>query len=228
VLRKAVASVRALIQARMSSRRFPGKVLAPFRGRPLIDHVVGAVRTALPETPLAVVTSTEPSDEPLVAYLERSSVPTFRGPLDDVYDRFCRCIRQHPAEWVLRVCADSPLLSTRTIRRVAATIQNDRFAAQADLITTAGRRTFPKGQNVELIRTATLLSLPPGELEAADREHVTAFFYRHPDRFAIVDVESGDASLGAESVAVDTLEGLQRLEGLDPRELERLCAGGTA
>jgi spore coat polysaccharide biosynthesis protein SpsF len=62
--------VRVFVQARMSSRRFPGKVLAPFHGRPIIRHVLDRVARALPEVPRTVVTSVEASDDPLAAYLE--------------------------------------------------------------------------------------------------------------------------------------------------------------
>jgi spore coat polysaccharide biosynthesis protein SpsF len=99
------------------------------------------------------------------------------------------------------------------------------IADTADLITTTARRTFPKGQNVELIRTSTLLSLPQSELMPSDREHVTAFLHRHPERFHIVNVESGDPKLADESVVVDTLEDLRRLESLDEDDIARLCGG---
>ena len=65
---------RVFVQARMSSRRFPGKVLAPFAGRPLIDHVLEQVAKALPRKRIVVATSTEPSDDPLVAYLRECGV----------------------------------------------------------------------------------------------------------------------------------------------------------
>src|SRR5689334_18420551 len=120
----------------MSSSRFPGKVLAPFRGRPLVAHVLERVRGALPDAPLFVLTSTDPSDDPLAAYLERAEVTVFRGPLADVHGRFCQCARQHPAEWILRVCADSPLLGPRAIAAVTAKLRDPEVVASADLVTT--------------------------------------------------------------------------------------------
>src|SRR6476646_7667507 len=104
------ASVKAFIQARMSSQRYPGKVLAPFRGEPMIWHVVRAVETALPRPDLLVVTSTHPTDDPLVHYLQAVGIQVFRGPLDNVLQRFLLCLQSHPCEWVLRINGDSPLL----------------------------------------------------------------------------------------------------------------------
>jgi spore coat polysaccharide biosynthesis protein SpsF len=200
----------AFVQARMSSARFPGKVLAPFRGRPLVDHVVDAVARALPGTRPCVVTSLEPSDDPLVAYLERRGVDVFRGPLDDVLGRFCRALDEvrPDAEWALRVCADSPLLSPDVIARVLEAVVPD-----ADLVTTTHVRTFPKGQNVEIVRAEVLrrLDLLP-EVTAEDREHVTRFVHRNPAGFRIVNVTSGNPVLSEESHVVDTVDDLRRLE----------------
>ena len=69
----------------MGSTRFPGKVLAPFRGRPLIEHVIAAMRTSLPDCPLTVVTSTHPTDDPLANHLAAIGTDCLRGPLEDVF-----------------------------------------------------------------------------------------------------------------------------------------------
>ena len=191
----------------MSSRRFPGKVLAPFRGRPILWHVLERVAAALQDVPRVVVTSLEASDDPLAAYCDRIGVACFRGPLDDVFERFRLAAREHEAQWLLRVCADSPLLEPRALRAVV-----DAFDPQLDLITTTAPRTFPKGSNAELINAATLAAIDARELDADDREHVTRFMHRQPDRFRIKNVESGDPSLARLELAVDTIEDLQRLE----------------
>jgi spore coat polysaccharide biosynthesis protein SpsF len=191
----------------MSSRRFPGKVLAPFRGQPIVRHVVEGIARALPEVPTVVATSVEPSDDPLVAYLSALGVPCHRGALDDVFGRFRTCLDAHPCAWVLRVCADSPLLEEGMLRAVV-----DARVDGIDLVTTTWRRTFPRGSNAELIRATTFLAVDAGELTAHDREHVTPFFHRHPERFRIASVESEDPRRAELSVAVDTVEDLRRLE----------------
>jgi spore coat polysaccharide biosynthesis protein SpsF len=193
----------------MSSKRFPGKVLAPFHGKPILRHVVERVAQALPELPRVVVTSTDASDDPLAAYCEHMGVACFRGPLDDVFERFRAAARERRAAWMLRVCADSPLLDSRVLRAVT-----DAFDAGLDLITTTAPRTFPKGHNAELINAATFAAIDPHELDADDPEHVTRFLHRHPQRFKIKNVESGDPSLASLELAVDTIEDLRRLEAI--------------
>jgi spore coat polysaccharide biosynthesis protein SpsF len=201
--------LRVFVQARMSSRRFPGKVLAPLGGQPLIRHVVRAVDGALPGVDRIVLTSVEPSDDPLAAYLGTLGVPVFRGPRDDVLERFRLCLGRYPADTIVRVCADSPLLDAAVAQAVVAAA-----TPGVDLATTTFPRSFPRGQNVEAIRADALLGLETGALTAEDREHVTRFFYRHAGRFRIVNVGSGDRRRAEETLAVDTVEDLARLEEL--------------
>jgi spore coat polysaccharide biosynthesis protein SpsF len=201
-----------VIQARMTSARFPGKVLAPFGGRPILAHVVTAVSAVTKIEDIVIATSTEASDDPLAAYAGSVlGVPVVRGPLNDVLERFRLCIRQNTRAWTGRINADSPLLDPKII---AAVIGARDVCVAHDVITTVFPRTFPRGQNVELIRSAALLALPDAELTPEDREHVTPFFYRHPDRYRIHNIESSEPGAAADDQAVDTLDDLRRLERL--------------
>ncbi len=201
--------VRAFVQARMSSTRFPGKVLAPFRGRPLVRWVVDAVAQAVGDDQVVVVTSDTPTDEPLAAYLSGVGIACFQGPLDDVLGRFRLCAAVWPADWILRICADSPLLDPEELRSVLAAAD-----PTSDLVTTRLTTGSPHGRNAELIRTATLLGLDDAELTPHDREHVTPFFYRLRERFGIVEVPLGHGRYGDEPLTVDTIDDLRRLEAL--------------
>jgi len=103
-------------------------------------------------------------------------------------------------------------------------------AAQADhpdydLITTIFPRTWPKGQNAELIRASTLQSVDPGTLSTEDAEHVTAYFYRHASAFRIVNVTSRDPQLAELELTVDTVEDLRRLEQMTANQVDELLSG---
>ena len=209
--------IRAFIQARMSSARFPGKVLAPLRGKPVIQHVVERVKQVVPLRFITVVTSAEEADDPLASYVQRKGIAVFRGPLNDVFGRFRLCLMEFPCEWILRVNADSPLMSVENMRGVIAYEKE----ADVDLATTTFPRTFPKGQNAELIRVETFIKIDPVELTREDKEHVTAFYYRQPRRFHIVNISSGNPRLANLNYAVDTLDDLRDLEKmLQPRSTQ--------
>ena len=162
------ASICAFVQARMSSRRFPGKVLAELHGKPLITHVLSRIERALPSIGIVVATSDDISDDPLALYLKNCGVAVFRGPLSNVFERFRRCSFEYPCDWILRLCADSPFLDARVLQAVASYAD----MTTCDLVTTIFPRTFPKGHNAELIRVDTFMAIDMQELSTDDQEHV--------------------------------------------------------
>lgn len=198
----------------MSSNRFPGKVLAPFRGTPIIDHVVASVRTALPDAPMFVLTSDQTSDDPLAAHLASRNVAVYRGPLDDVLSRFQRCLAANPCRWVMRICADSPLLNEPLVRTVGESAVNR--DQHIDLVTTlAEPRTFPRGQNVEVVRASALQGVSAVDVAPDEREHMTLHFHRNPERYRIVRIAARAPLAAGPHLAVDSIEDLRTLEALD-------------
>ena len=207
---------RTFIQARMSSRRFPGKVLAPFRGRPMIQSVIERAVNALPHVPVVLLTSTDPTDDPLCAFVEWLKIPCFRGPLDDVLERFRTCARAYPCEWILRLCADSPLLNADVLR-----FAFEQATKPWDVVTTTRPRTLPKGHNCELFRVGALETAASQPLTREEREHVTESFYRRGDTFRVLNVGATTSEFANHGLAIDSLEDWQRLSALDDRELAR-------
>lgn len=202
----------------MSSNRFPGKVLAPFRGEPIILHVVRRLARVISLSDIVVTTSSEISDDPLVTYLKSVDINVFRGPLNDVFDRFRLCLDEHHCDWILRVSGDSPLLEPNVVRAVI----NESDRGDCDLVSTISPRTFPKGQNAELIRASLFNSVRTDQLTATDKEHVTPFFYKRLREYRICSVKSGLPDLVRLSLAVDTVEDLRRIESLTKKDHQQI------
>lgn len=171
----------AIIQARMSSTRLPGKVMKDLLGQPMIARQIERVRRARRLTGLIVATSTGPEDDGLAAWCAGAGIDVFRGDLDDVLSRFLGALTV--AGWpdqVVRLTADCPLADPVLIDRAVL----EHTQSGADYTHVQGRWTYPKGLDVEVCRTAVLRAV--GEAATgADREHVTRFIYTHPDRFKI-------------------------------------------
>ncbi len=204
----------AVILARMTSSRFPGKALAPFRGRPLIAHVIERAGAVFERDCIVVAMSDRPTDDPLDAYVTRLGLQVFRGPHDDVFQRVRRCAVAMNAEWVVRINGDSPLMSPAVLNAVVA-----RAREPYDLVTTIAPRTLPKGQNPEALRTAVMTATDGAALTASDREHVTAYYHRHPQHYRIWNVARRGAPPAELDFSVDTPDDLARLERLTDDEI---------
>lgn len=197
----------AIIQARMSSRRFPGKVLAPFLGKPVLAHVAERLRLFSDMLPVVVATSSEETDDPLACYAESLGLGVVRGPLQDVVGRFLQTVERHPCEAFFRVCADSPLLEPFLFTQASEVYASGDY----DLVTNVFPRTFPPGMSVELLRTEAFLSFAHRNLAPQDREHATRYIYDHQDLFRIHNMACAQPADPDLKLAVDELPDLERL-----------------
>jgi spore coat polysaccharide biosynthesis protein SpsF len=166
-------SVGVVVQARMTSRRLPGKVLAPLAGRPALVWLLERLERVEGLDGVVVATSDDGSDDAVAAFCAGRGTPVFRGPLDDVAGRMLRAGRAHGFDAIVRISGDSPLLDQRLVAH-AATLMRE---TGADLVTNVRPRTFPPGQSVEVVRADVLARALDG-MSADEREHVTGPLYR--------------------------------------------------
>jgi len=198
------------IQARMNSTRFPGKVLAPVNGIPMISRVVSSLTQVFEKERIVIATSEEFSDDPLAIYGKTLGVKVFRGPLDNVFYRFKLCLKSNPCDWFFRICADSPLLNSEILQMMM------KFPKPSlDLITNVQKRSFPHGHSAELINVDTFMHIEMNRLSDSDLEHVTQYYYSHTEEFKILNIENLDIDYAHQNFVVDTMEDLLRVEQLE-------------
>lgn len=176
----------AILQARMTSSRLPGKVMAPVLGEPMIGRQIERLRRSVRIDRLIVATSTDASDDALAAYCQGLGLDVVRGALDDVLGRFAGALAAYPdADVVVRLTADCPLADPTVIDAVIAR----HHAAGADYTSnTLGTRTYPHGLDAEVVRAEVLLKAARLADDPYEREHVTPYIYRRPEVFRLAGV----------------------------------------
>lgn len=174
--------VVAVLQARTSSTRLPGKVLAEIGGAPMIVRQIERIRLARMLDHLIVATSVDSSDDVLAGLVAAQGVQVVRGKLDDVLDRFAMALRTVNAQHVVRLTGDCPLVDPD----VVDVIVGHHLVSRADITTNAFEPTFPDGLDVEVVRADVLLTAAQEAQKKYEREHVTPFIYERPQRFRIV------------------------------------------
>lgn len=173
--------ILAILQARCSSTRLPGKVLKPILGEPMLVRQIERLRHAKRIDRLLVATSTDSSDDALAALCERHGISCFRGSLDDVLDRFYRAALPYQPEHVVRLTGDCPLTDPAIIDAVIALHLRENY----DYSSSAIELTFPDGLDAEIMRFACLEQAWREAELPSEREHVTLFIYRRPERYRI-------------------------------------------
>ena len=174
--------INAVIQARVGSTRFPGKVLEDLGGRPVLEWVVRAARSATQIDTVVVATSTRAADDVVAELAAHLGVAVVRGSEDDVLSRFVAALDAHPADAIVRLTADCPLLDPTLIDAVAGAWV---ASPTHDYVSTVLVRCLPRGMDVELV-TAGALRAVDRTAVGHDRIHVTSGLYAQPSAYRLL------------------------------------------
>jgi spore coat polysaccharide biosynthesis protein SpsF len=185
----------------MSSTRYPGKVLAPLAGQPMILRQLERIQRAKSLDAIVVATSTDASDDELAEIVKASGFDVVRGDLNDVLARFIQVIDQYQPETVVRLTADCPLISPQVIDEVVARFNK----GDCDYASNNMTPTYPDGLDVEVVKASVLQEVYESSTDKNEREHVTLGVYRQPDKYLIVNV-AGEVDLSHLRWTVDTPE----------------------
>ncbi len=205
----------------MGSTRLPGKVLESLAGRPALTRIVERLR-AVPEIEQVVVlTSGQPSDEAIAELCRRQAIRCVRGSENDVLDRFHQGAQELGAERLVRITADCPLIDPEVVGLLLETARALPADGYASVATGAigrerGFRRYPDGLDAETFTAATLATAWREAADPYEREHVTPFIWRRPERFPIAVLEA-DEDLGDERWTVDYAEDLQLVKAIYDR-----------
>jgi spore coat polysaccharide biosynthesis protein SpsF len=188
----------AIIQARMSSSRLPGKVLIDIAGKPLLQHMLERVQKAKYLDGVVIATTTDPSDDILERFCQDQKIACFRGSLPDVLDRCYQAASQFNAEVIVRLTADCPLIDPGLIDLTMDVFlgnplpQNlsafpgltDQFSPVAypfdfvaNRLPPPWKRTLPIGLDVEICSFESLQRTVKEAVQPYQREHVMPYLY---------------------------------------------------
>jgi spore coat polysaccharide biosynthesis protein SpsF len=218
----------------MNSTRLPGKVLRMLGDTTVLGHVVRRLFACSSLTRVVVATTREAADDAVCHEATSLGALVTRGSEDDVLGRFVQALDEHGGDIGVRITSDCPLIDPALIDRgVRRLLASD---PPPDYLSNTLLRTYPRGYDFEVFLVEALRKAAREALTAGEREHVTSFLYRHPDRFRLESLERPDPRATAEwRVTLDTPEDwdviralfdrlapVNQLFGLD--EVERLVA----
>jgi spore coat polysaccharide biosynthesis protein SpsF len=179
--------VAAIIQARLGSSRLPGKVLAEVSGRPMLWHLVRRARHAsrIDEVVLAVPEGSR--DAPLADFAKEHRISCFRGSETDVLARYHAAAVAANADVIVRITADCPLIAPD----IVDSLVERHLSSGADYTSNTKKRTYPRGLDAEVFNFSGLAKAHREAVKEYEREHVTPYFYQHPELFRLESVEAG-------------------------------------
>ncbi len=172
-----------IIQARMGSSRLPGKMLEDLAGAPLLARVIERMQHCETLDGLVLATTTQPEDDALVDLALDYGVAVYRGAVDDVLDRFAQAAQLADAALIVRITADDPFKDPRvTDHAVRLWLERP---DQLDYVSNTLQPTYPEGLDIEVFTRAALERAWREARLPSEREHVTPYIWKHPDRFRV-------------------------------------------
>ena len=178
---KKTMNVLAILQARMSSSRLPGKVMMEILGEPMISLQIERIKRAKKIDKLILATSNQEEDNKLEEVCKNIGLYCFRGSLDNVLDRYYNAALTFNPIHIVRLTGDCPLIDPKIIDEVIDyhISENSDFTSNA----APNQRLIPDGLDAEVIKFKILEKIRKKELSKEQKEHVTLYFYENLNTF---------------------------------------------
>jgi spore coat polysaccharide biosynthesis protein SpsF len=166
-------TVNAILQARMSSTRLPGKVLKPILGKPMLVQQIERIKRSILIDNIIVATSDDSSDDEIEYLCKSLDIKCFRGSLHDVLARYYQASLAYPSEHIVRVTGDCPIIDPDIIDKVITL----HIGSNADYTSNCMHPSFPDGLDTEVFTFDALESAFLNATSKDEREHVTPYIY---------------------------------------------------
>ena len=195
--------IAAIMQARMGSSRLPGKIVTDIAGRPMLNVIIDRLRRSKLMDELVIASSELPANQVVEEIAGRAGVRCYRGSEDDVLDRFYQAARPLRPDVIVRLTADNPHMHGEWMDFLI----EQALAGEWDYFAPSFK-THPHGVSAEIFPFAHLETMWREATHPDEREHVTPFLYRRPDRFRVCWHESPE-DFSDLRLTVDTEEDLR-------------------
>ena len=183
--------IAIIVQARMASTRLPGKVLKKIFGKTLLEHLISRLKKVKSADKIIVATTTKQRDGKIVKAAKKLGVDFFRGSEEDVLDRTYQAAkirRLADGDAIVRVTSDCPIIDPAIVDKVINFYKRNKN--KFDYVSNTYPPTFPDGMDTEVFSFKALERAWKNASLLSEREHVTAYIYKHTEIFRIGNVRS--------------------------------------
>lgn len=171
--------IAAIVEARMTSSRLPGKVLLPATGMPMLSHLVRRLHTIETIDEIVLATTTNSTDDLLVDFSKKTGIKCFRGSEEDVMSRVIEAADSVNADLIVEITGDCPIIDPEIVEQTIRMFH----ANHADYVSNAHIRSYPDGMDTQVYMLETLKKSASLTATKLDHEHVTLHIRNHPEMF---------------------------------------------
>lgn len=201
----------AIIQARMSSTRLPGKVLKEIEGYSLLKMQIERLKLNNNLDEIVVATTDNPSDQVIIDFCKRESISFYVGSEEDVLSRYYYAAIHYDADVVIRMTADCPIIDSNVVNKVLDFFINNH--EKYDYVSNGLIQSYPRGMDTEVFSFRILEEAFYNAHQSYEREHVTAYIYDETNGYKLKNIPY-DKDYSNYRLTVDTPEDLELVTNL--------------
>jgi spore coat polysaccharide biosynthesis protein SpsF len=166
--------VHAIIQARMNSSRLPGKVMIELtKGKSILEHIISRISNSKYVNKIIVATTTNDTDNKIIELCKKLNIEFYRGPENNVLERYYKCALTFNSEIIVRITSDDPFKDSQLIDLGVESLIKNNY----DYVTNSLIPTFPEGLDVEVFTFDALEKTYKEANKLSQKEHVTPYMY---------------------------------------------------
>lgn len=180
--------VLGVIQARMDSKRLPGKVLKKIENKPLIWHIYKRLQNITEISQVVIATTNEDSDKPLRDFLVENKISFYAGSVNNVLDRLYNTGNKFQCDILVKVNADCPLIDPDLVQEgIKKYLTSNK---KIDLVTNCVKETFPEGMQYAIFNFNSIIKLWKTIKDPFWKEYFFRYFLEKENKLSVEGIES--------------------------------------
>ncbi len=183
---KNIMKIGIIVQVRMGSSRYPGKVLKQIQGKTMLELQYERLKRCHGADTIIYATSSKKVDDPIQTLCDELSIKLFRGSEENVLERYYKAAILNDLDVVIRTNGDCPFIDANEIDKMIE-IWKEKYP-NYDYISNILEESFPLGMHIEIFKLDSLKRVYDENISNSDREHVTPYIYRNPKKFKVMNV----------------------------------------
>ena len=171
-------TIKAIIPARMTSSRLPGKVLMSLAGKSNLQRMIERVKASKLLDGIVIALTTNPQDDCLVDFCLDNNVEYFRGSEDNVLERLIGAVRATGTDIAVEATSDCPLIYWGHIDYLIDLHMKN--YPDYDMTTNIEIRSFPRGFDLRIVNIEALERSQEEIDNSIDLQHALTWIYLNP------------------------------------------------
>tara|TARA_B110000259_G_scaffold185718_1_gene235385 strand:- start:458 stop:1225 length:768 start_codon:yes stop_codon:yes gene_type:complete len=170
----------AIVEARMTSSRLPGKVLLKADGKPMLEHLITRLKSVKLLTGIVLATTTNHNDDVLEDFSNKHGIELYRGSEDDVMMRVIKAAESVKADIVVEITGDCPVIDPQLVEQTIKLFK----ANDVDYVSNNNIKSYPDGMDTQVFWLDALKKSASMTNDKLDHEHVTLHIRSNPNLFS--------------------------------------------